>query len=345
MPGSNDFAIVRARLLADDRAHRAAELYVEAGIAVAATALAAVIGHVAEIGLWAVRETDDGVLPGDGVTAIAVATMSTRNVAQAVVTALTQRDLLRVREDGVYVAGFSDCYEPLLRKRRNDAARRAQERAGKRDAASARRRSDVQRTSKRPPTDVAATSPRGRGLPDRTGPDRTGSSPQPSPGGEGGGASASPSDSEPSTDEPFTAGERAAAAVIAEAIERGDVKLDLDDEQRGVDRDLTGADAAKRDAMRAHDGNAYAAAERRIAELGQLRRELELKRRASAAALLRSGARGARELLGRWQASDVLVGAKEHRVPLRIACNAARDAARADARDRRRDARDRGDAA
>ena len=63
------------------------------------------------------------------------------------------------------------------------------------------------------------------------------------------------------------------------------------------------------------------------------------------AALLRSGAPGARELIERWQTSDVLVGAKEHRVPLRVACNAARNAARADARDLRRDARDRGDAA
>ncbi|MCE9635778.1 MAG: hypothetical protein K8T90_08745 [Planctomycetes bacterium] len=100
-----------------------------------------------------------------------------------------------------------------------------------------------------------------------------GSPPLPSPAGEGGGQSAPPPEDQAQPGEPLTVGERAAACVVAEAIERGDVRLDPDDEQR------------------------------------------------------------------------VLVGAKEHRVPLRVACNAARDAARADARDRRRDARDRGGAA
>jgi hypothetical protein len=123
------------------------------------------------------------------------------------------------------------------------------------------------------------------------------------------------------------------------------VRLDPDDEQRGIDRDLTGADSAKRDATRAGDVNALNAAERRIAELGRRRRELVEERRRAAATLLRSGTSAARALLERWQASDVLVGPTEHRVPLRVACKAARDGARADARDRRRDARGRGDAA
>jgi len=346
MPGRDDFAIIRARLLADDRAHRAAELYVEAGIAVAATALATVVGHVAEIGLWASRETDDGVLPGDGVTAVAVATMSARTVAQTAVTALMQCDLLRAQDGGVYVAGFADCYWPMIQKRRSDAERKAQERAQKRDGESARRPTDVRRTSKgrRRDSDGRPCDTDGRPNAPNPSPNPIPDPSQPSPVGEGGGLSASPAEHSADAEQPLSSGERAAAAVVAEAIERGDVRLEPDDEQRGVERDLVGADAAKRDASRARDGNALAAAERKIEELNQRRREMVERRRADAAALLRSGAADARALLERWQASDVLVGHKDHRVPLRVACNAARSAARADARDLRRDARDRGDA-
>jgi len=172
-------------------------------------------------------------------------------------------------------------------------------------------------------------------------------SPLPPPGGGGGGPSASPPHlGEPTeTDEPLTAGERAAAEVVAGAVERGDVRLDPDDEQRGVDRDISGADAAKRDATRARDGNALAAAERKLDELTRRRRELDQQRRAAAVATLRAGTSAARPLLQRWQAADALVGPTEHRVPLRVACLAAKKGARADERDRRRDAKDRGDAA
>jgi hypothetical protein len=163
-------------------------------------------------------------------------------------------------------------------------------------------------------------------------------SPLPPPGGGGGGPSASPHEPDEPTaaDEPLTAGERAAAEVVAGAIERGDVRLDPDDEQRGVDRDITGADAAKRDATGARDGNALAAAERKLDELTRRRRELDRQHRAAAVATLRAGTSAARLLLQRWQAADVLVGPKEHRVPLRVACLAAKKGARADERDRRR---------
>jgi len=162
-------------------------------------------------------------------------------------------------------------------------------------------------------------------------------SPLPPPGGGGGGPSASPHqpDENPETDA-LTAGERAAAEVVAGAIERGDVRLDPDDEQRGVDRDITGADAAKRDATRARDGNALAEAERKLDELTRRRRELDQQRRAAVVATLRAGASAARPVLQRWQAADVLVGPKEHRVPMRVACLAAKKGARADERDRRR---------
>ena len=102
----------------------------------------------------------------------------------------------------MYVAGFGDCYEPLLRKRRSDAERKAQDRAGKRVASSKRRRADVRPTSSGHPSDVRAPSERHRNAPDLTGPDRTGYSPQPSPGGEGGGASAPPSCEPTAPDEP-----------------------------------------------------------------------------------------------------------------------------------------------
>lgn len=124
--------------------------------------------------------------------------------------------------------------------------------------------------------------------------------------------------------------------MIASAIERGDVKLEPDDDQRAVDRDLTGADAAKRDATRARDANALAAAERRIEELTRRRRELAEQRRAEAIVQLRSGSVEAVRLLERYQISDQLVGTKGHQVPLRVACAAAKKQVRGDERDRRR---------
>jgi hypothetical protein len=166
------------------------------------------------------------------------------------------------------------------------------------------------------------------------------SPPLPSPGGEGGGGEALPQD-----DQPLTAGEQAAANVVAEALTAGHVRLDPDDEQRGLDRDLTGVERAIDDAKRARDGNALSAAERRRDELRRRRGEAIRERQSAASALLRSGDAASRTILRRWQNADVLVGPEYHRVPLRVACKAARADARADERDMRRGARGRGDSA
>jgi hypothetical protein len=170
--------------------------------------------------------------------------------------------------------------------------------------------------------------------------------PLPPPGGGGGGPSASPPHvGEPTdADAPLTAGERAAAEVVAGAIERGDVRLDPDEDVLGLEHDIVGAEAAKRDASRARDGNALAAIEARLDETKRRHRDAISQRRSAAVAALRQGTSAARPLLQRWQAADVLVGPKEHRVPLRVACLAAKKGARADERDRRRDAKGRGDA-
>jgi hypothetical protein len=159
------------------------------------------------------------------------------------------------------------------------------------------------------------------------------SPPLPSPGGEGGEATAAPQDG---GEDALTAGERAAATVIAEAIEHGDIALELDDEQAAIERDVAAADSAVRGAKRAGDGNALAAAEQALERLSRRRRDLVVQRRAAAAALLRSGTSAARELLERWRSSSRLVGPPERRVMLRVACLAASREARGDARDRRR---------
>jgi hypothetical protein len=158
MPGRDDFAIIRARLFADDRAHQAATLYVESGIALEATALAAVVGHIAEIGVWASRETDDGVLPGDGIGVVSVATMSPRSVAVIVVRVLTQCALMRVHGQGLYVCGFADCYSAIYKKRERDREYASQARYQRKDRVSRRRRRDVGATSGRSRDDVGTES-------------------------------------------------------------------------------------------------------------------------------------------------------------------------------------------
>jgi len=155
MPGREDFSIIRARLFADPRAHEAALAYLDAGIAAEATALAAVVGHVAMLGLWASRETDDGVLPGDGRAAFAAATLSSGRPADIPIRCLVGAGLLRAADGGgLYLVGFRDCYEDLLRRRARDRNRKAEAR------------------SVGCPADVPRTSHGGPGAPDRTVPDR-----------------------------------------------------------------------------------------------------------------------------------------------------------------------------
>jgi len=172
MPGREDFAIIRARLMADDRACAAADLYVEDGLAVELTALSTVVGHIAQLGLWAVRETDDGVLPGSGVGIVAAATATPRSAAKRIIDALMSAGLLRDvartsdGQGGIYLVGFQDCYEAIIRKRKVDAERKAQARLGSKSSG---RRSDVARTSGGRPSDVPRMSE--RTVPYRTGTD------------------------------------------------------------------------------------------------------------------------------------------------------------------------------
>lgn len=174
MPGREDFAIIRARLLSDPRAHQAATLYIERGIALEATALAAVVGHVAMLGLFASRETDDGVLPGDATIVLRMSAGCPSDVAR------TSADILRTvgmtrpadtdHGPGTYLCGFSDCYQPIVEKRRADAQRKLQARL----TASTGRPKDIRGTSTGRPRDVRAY---------RTGPDRK-DPPPPPKGGE-----------------------------------------------------------------------------------------------------------------------------------------------------------------
>lgn len=157
MPGAEHYAIIRARLLADERAHRAAKLYVEAGIAVEATSLATVVGHVAMIAVWAFRETTNGVLPGDGVSTVMVATFADRATAEKSAKSLLDAGLLRKKTSGVYVVGFQDCYKTKFKKRKRDQARNKEVRA---NGEGQKRSGDVAATSRRRSGDVAATSPR-----------------------------------------------------------------------------------------------------------------------------------------------------------------------------------------
>lgn len=176
MAGREDFAIIRARFLSDERAHTAASLYVERGVAHHATALACVVGHIAMLGVLASRDTDDGILTP---TQITVATMSfgcPPDVRRTITECLIEAGLLREVGDGtLYLVGFTDCYADLIRRRKRDRRRkreaRARDDAGEKAEASSGRPADVQRMS-------------GGTGPDRTGPDRTGSPPSPPPGGE-----------------------------------------------------------------------------------------------------------------------------------------------------------------
>lgn len=165
---------------------------------------------------------------------------------------------------------------------------------------------------------------------DVTGRDGTEPPPLPSPAGEGGGPPASPSSK--LSVAPLTAGERAAAAVVAAALERGDVHLDPDEVVRAIDVEIAAADVAARRAMRARDANALCAAERQRDELKSRRADLARMRRTAAVTLLRAGDGSARPVLERWQVADDLSGPKDHRVPLRVACLAVKHDARADER-------------
>ena len=125
MGGRNDFGVLRSDLLSDDRAHAAADLYAERGWARADLAVAMVAGHVSMLGLHAMRHTDDGVFPGDGVAFAHAALLIPRPTAREVVEILERVGLLKRRDAGLYLAGFDACYRPIVEARREDRERKA----------------------------------------------------------------------------------------------------------------------------------------------------------------------------------------------------------------------------
>lgn len=162
MPGRRDFGILRSSFFSDARALRAATLYVERGLAVAPHGFATVSGHVVLFGLWAMRETDDGVLPEDGIAAAYDALRLSPEDCTKVIAALVDAKLLRRVPDGLYLVGFEDCYSQVLGKRRRDRDRPR----GDIGATSERHRGDIAPTSELHRSDVGAIEPDASGRSD-----------------------------------------------------------------------------------------------------------------------------------------------------------------------------------
>src|SRR3990167_8100101 len=108
MPGRNDYGMLPAKALTDPRVLRAAELYVQHRIAREATAVLAVGATMGYLGLWASRESDNGIVPGDGVAAVRAATLCSPSTARQITRILREPDvdLLTVTIDGLRVRGF-----------------------------------------------------------------------------------------------------------------------------------------------------------------------------------------------------------------------------------------------
>lgn len=117
MPGRDDYGALRSSALTDPRFHSAADAYVKAGLSHDDVAIATVCGHVAMLGLWCMRETDDGVLPGDGVWAFHQATFVPRSECPRILGILRVAGLLKDTPRGLYVTGFNDCYASIIRRR------------------------------------------------------------------------------------------------------------------------------------------------------------------------------------------------------------------------------------
>lgn len=135
MAGREDFGILRSQVLTDMRIHAAAAALVDKKLAVEATSFSTICGYIGLLGLWAMKETDDGVLPGDGILPVQLATTASRSVAQEIVKVLIGASLLRPVDGGLYLAGFDDCYKPIISRREANREAKALERA---EAAAAR---------------------------------------------------------------------------------------------------------------------------------------------------------------------------------------------------------------
>lgn len=130
MPGRRDWGALTSQALTDRRFRILAQRLREDPALLAELALVTARGLAPHLGLWAVRETDDGILPDDGVEAIQYATGLPTNTAEKVVQLLQEPavGLLRPVAGGLYLAGFLDTYEPLVRARAQAKARVAKAR-------------------------------------------------------------------------------------------------------------------------------------------------------------------------------------------------------------------------
>lgn len=194
MGGRKDFSIIYASAVTDGRVLRAADLYVERGVAKEETALMVVLGHIACIALWASRETIDGVIPGDGIAVVRAATICSRKIATVIADVLTSPEVDLLTRDGnpanpLRQRGFKDAYNPIIERRKKDSDKKEQRRrkdSGDGDQVPRDVPGDI------PPTGGGTSLPMsGRTGPNRTEPDRTESPPE---GPTAGGSSASPSD-------------------------------------------------------------------------------------------------------------------------------------------------------
>lgn len=170
MAGRNDFGIVRSGFYFDPRTLAAAELCVLRGYAQEPFAVSLVAGLVSQLGLWAMRETDDGVLAGDGVAVVRHATSLPAALCRDVVAVLREAGLLRDVEGGVYLVGFRDCYAPILDHRETNRSKAKRRRAKRKaaEAAAAAAAGDVtaaypgtspQRSGKVPPSSPQRVEP------------------------------------------------------------------------------------------------------------------------------------------------------------------------------------------
>lgn len=161
MPAREDFGKMAARLLTDPRTHRAAELYVEAGLAPEASAVALVCAHVAMLGLRLQLDRGSGRIPGDGVAFVAVACMTTPTTARKVLGALSANAVgedhayLVAEQDGLRLAGFEGQYGALM-ERRAAAAGRARRSRGAPERPAQRARDIGECHANRPPKPGAA---------------------------------------------------------------------------------------------------------------------------------------------------------------------------------------------
>lgn len=151
MPGRRDYGSLANKALTDQRFKAVATLLRKDPKLLAALAVVTARGIMPHLGLWALRETDDGVLPGDGVEAVRFALGIDEADAEKVVKALRHplSRLMKGAKGGLYLAGFRDLYGPVVKARdkNRERVRKYREEQEKRQEQEARH---VTRTGKKP---------------------------------------------------------------------------------------------------------------------------------------------------------------------------------------------------